>query len=682
MANTDFNRLKNEKSAYLLQHKNNPVHWWPWGAEALLKSKEENKPIFLSVGYSSCHWCHVMENESFENEETANFLNENFVCIKVDREEHPDIDTYYQQACHLFTGSGGWPLSAFLLPDLRPYFVGTYFPSVQRGKQSSFMDLLNELKRAYTDEHNIVEENASKATAAIANGMIPKDKVKFEGHFPPPNAILDVLAQYEDKENGGYGQAPKFPQFAFYEWAVEQMLEGMINKEHGDHIFKSLERMLMGGMIDHVRGGIHRYSTDETWTVPHFEKMLYDQAGYLKLLSKLSLIYPSPIVYDGIFNTLEYLHTEMIDETNFFFSAQDADSEGVEGLYFTFSQVEFEDALNRFDNDDELLAKNKDKILRWFGITEVGNFDSGLNVIRLDPEYAKEYFTSEGWEIVRLVRKALLNERKMRIPGMTDNKGIASWNFQMITALSDIMQYCQVAPIRAAASQLFNRLVDGIYQTFIKGEDGGKRLTHTTTKEVSLPYLEDYVYFAEAQLRVYELSGNEVFKQNFLDTINFIKEQFLEGEVLLTRAKHATELELYPNQGFSNFDHSFRSATTTFIGLVKRAIVLFGDLEIGDGLNDLIENTTHEILKNPLSAGEALRSLTYPDSAYKVIKCPRAWLDKDIFAGFISYFLPRFVFSYHDDTNEHWEICTTNECELKGEGLENFVQTLKPQNVE
>ncbi|EQC48043.1 thioredoxin domain-containing protein [Bacteriovorax sp. Seq25_V] len=678
MTNTNFNRLKSEKSTYLLQHKENPVHWWSWGPEALLQSKEENKPIFLSIGYSSCHWCHVMGEESFKNEETAAFLNENFICIKVDREEHPDIDAYYQQACHLFTGSGGWPLSAFLLPDLRPYFVGTYFPQVAKKDQTSFGDLLKELSRAFHNDKDVVNENAQRATDTIKEGFLPKDKVKFQGHFPPASGILDVLKQYQDNDNGGYGQAPKFPQFAFYEWALEQMLEGIVPKEQGEHIIKSLERILMGGITDQVRGGIHRYSTDATWTVPHFEKMLYDQAAFLKVLSKLSLLYPSPLVFDAIYNTLEYIHVEMLHEQDYCFSAQDADSEGVEGLYFTFTRDEFIDSLNRADEEDEALSKNMDNLIKWFNITEQGNFDSGLNVVSLSPDCAQEYFTSEGWELVRKAKKALLMERKMRIPPMTDNKGIASWNFQMITALSDVMQYCQVAPIRSAASQIFNRLIEGVYKTFIKGEDGAKRLCHTTTKDSSLPYLEDYVFFAEAQLRIYELSGNVIFKQNFLDTLNYIKDQFIDGKEILTRAKNANELELYPNQKYSSFDQSFKSPVSTLISLTRRAAVLFRDNDLVQDMNEIIEEVTHEVLKNPIAAGEALRALTYPNDAYKVISCPKAWLDQEKFANFIGYFLPRFVFDFHED-GERWEICSATQCELNGEGIDNFIETLKPQ---
>ncbi len=680
MQQLGFNKLKDENSKYLKQHENNPVHWYPWGPEAIQKSKDENKPIFLSIGYSSCHWCHIMAEESFSDDQTASFLNENFINIKVDKEEYPDIDNYYQQACQIYTQSGGWPLSAFLMPDLKPFFVGTYFPKHSNGQGASFMDILGELTRAYQEENSSVLENANKAAKSIEEGFIPKDKVEFTGHFPPPMSILEVLKSHRDDENGGYGDAPKFPQFAFNEWAIEQMLEGMVEKEDGNHIIKTIENMLMGGIYDHARGGIHRYSVDHKWQVPHFEKMLYDQAGLLRMLSKASLIYPSALIFDAIYNTLEYLHLEMIDEKKYFFSGQDADSEGVEGLYFTFSLEEFEDAVASIE--DEKISEKIEDIKKWFNITKEGNFENNLNIITLNQEAAKEYFNGENWEIIRTVRKALLTQRKMRIPPGTDNKGIASWNFMMISALADVMQYCQIPAIKSAASQLFNQAVEGCYKTFIENNERGMSLSHTTTIVNPLNYLEDYVFFAEAQLRIYELSGNEIFKNNVKDTLQFVIDQFLDGDKLLTRSKNTQEHELYPNQSYNPFDQSFKSPVSTLIATIRRASVLFKDVDLLDSIKELRERVTHDILKNPVGSGEALRSLTYPDEAYKTIKCPRSWLDKEEFAGFINYFLPRFVLDYHDEGNESWEICNMSACEINGEGIENFINTLRPAKQE
>lgn len=678
---TTFNRLKDEKSAYLLQHKENPVHWWNYGPEALLFAKEQNLPIFLSIGYSSCHWCHVMAHESFQDEVTAQYLNENFVCIKIDREELPDLDNYYQAACHLFTNGGGWPLSAFTLPDMRPFFVGTYFPKNARNGETSFMELLKELKRAYTEEHDKVEENASRVTETIEKGMVSNEKVDFSGHFPAPMSVLEALKQFRDEEFGGHGNPPKFPQFAFYEWALEQMLEGMVTKEHGDHVVKTMESILLGGICDHARGGIHRYSTDEKWLVPHFEKMLYDQAGFLKTLSKLSLIYGSPLVYDAIFNTLDYLENEMLGENNIFFSAQDADSEGVEGLYFTYTKEEFEDVLNANDDENESFAKNRENILKWFQISEEGNFENKLNVISLAKDHLEEIYTQDGWDLVRKVRQALLKDRKERIPPVTDSKGIAGWNFMMVTALVDVMQYCRIEAIRNRASTLFNRVIEGVYKEFLVAKDGeGMKIRHVTTKEGTLPYFEDYVFFSEAMLRVYEITGNPVFKDNFKDTFSFIAKEFSEGQYFKTRAIATNDFELYPNQNFSNFDTSFKSAAATMILLSRRASILFMDKELEDQFRDIAEQMTHEVLKNPLGSGEALRALTYPKEAYRVIKIPREWAKEARFINFIPYFMSRFVLDYVEGSDDRFEICAMGQCELAGSGIEEFIQALTPAN--
>lgn len=678
MGDTDFNRLKNENSSYLKQHKDNPINWWSYGPDALQKAKDENKPIFLSIGYSSCHWCHVMAAESFSNQQIADLLNDKFVCIKVDREEHPDLDSYYQTACQLFIQSGGWPLSAFLLPDMRPYFVGTYYPA-ERGinGQASFTDLITELSRVYESDKEKVEENASKVTQTIEEGLVPTERVDFQGHFPPPASILDAIKQYADEENGGYGAAPKFPHFPFYEFAVEQMLEGMVEKEQGEHIIKSIEKMLMGGVLDHARGGIHRYSVDEKFLVPHFEKMLYDQAGLLRLLAKTSLLYPSPLVFDTIINTLDYLEFEMLGEENYFFASQDADSEGTEGLYFTYTLEEFEDVINKVE-----LEADSEKLIEWFRVSKEGNFEQGLNIISLNPESKDELFVPENWEKVRIIRKELLESRKLRIPPATDNKGIASWNFMLISSLVDVMQYCQVDVIKRMASNLFNKCVEGSYKTFLLQEDGqGMKLRHTTTKEDSLPYFEDYANFAEAQLRMYEISGNEIFKNNFKDTINYISKEFIEGKKVFTRSKSITNI-IFPNQALSSFDQSFKSSVGTILNVIRRGKLLFLDKEFGSDFDELLEESKHESLKNPLNSGETIRANIYPEKAYRVVKVPHAWLEKDAFINFMSFFLPRFVIDYQVEKNENWQVCNLETCELQGEGIDNFINTLRPPKEE
>lgn len=689
--NLNYNRLKEANSLYLKQNQESPVHWWSYGPEAVNYAQQENKPIFLSIGYSASHWCQDMNSQCFNDPEVANFLNENFVNILVDREENPDIDTLYQKAAQLYGHQGGWPLSAFLLPDMKPFFVGGHYVQKSTDNQSlPFINLITELNRAYSLEKEQVIQNATQATEAIMQGPAPVEQVKFEGHFPHPNGILQAVSQFADKDNGGYGPAPKFPTFAYYEWAVEQMLEGMVEKEHGEFIIKSLENMMMGGMNDHARGGVHRYANDEKWIVPNFEKMLYDQAAFLKTMTKLSLLYPSPLVFDSIINTLDYLENEMLSDMGeegkrHFFSSQSSDSEGVEGLFFTFTENEFEDMLNNNDNDQEELGSKIEQIKKWFRISAKGNFTQGLNVISLDPALKEEIYQQQNWDLIRKVRRAILNERKERMPPMTDNKGVASWNFQLISALCDVVQYAQIDIIKQMASNLLNTALEGVFKTFIDNGPQGMKMKHSTTVEFSHPLLEDFVSFSESQLRLYEISGNEVFKQNFYDSMNFIAKEFLEDDKLLTRAKFANDFELYLNQEANIFDTAFKSSVGTFINLSRRASILFSDRDFEDRMLNLKDKVSHTILAiNPVSAGESLRALIYPKEAYRTIKMPRAWTQRPEFLNFTPYFLNRFVFNFHDTdaNNEFYEISSHTTCEIKGLGLKEFIETLTPRNQE
>lgn len=679
------NKLQGQKSLYLKQHENHPIHWQPYTHEAIQKAQDENKPIFLSIGYSSCHWCHVMAHESFENHEVANFINENFISIKVDREEFPDLDQYYQMACQLYSGSGGWPLNAFCMPDMKPFFAGTYFPPRRRGEQGppAFLELAQELARAYNQAQDQVLENANSVTQKIEEGLIPQGKVDFSGHFPPPEAILNAISEYKDEKWGGYGQSPKFPNFPFYEWAVEQMLEGMIPQEQGSHIVMSIENMLMGGICDHARGGIHRYSTDEKWMVPHFEKMLYDQAGLLRLLAKFGLIHPSPLVFDTIINTLDYLEREMLADEKYFFASQDADSEGVEGLYFTFTKEEFTDIVNR----DEELEKHSDKLIEWFNITDEGVMENQLNVISLNREKKDEFYNREAWDLIRKVRQLIIEERKTRIPPSTDNKGIASWNFMIISALVDVIQYCSIEVIKNRAFNLIQTNLDGVFNNFLKAKEGNKvKINHSTTLEHSIPYFEDYVTFCESQIRLFELTGNSLFKENFLGTIEFVRNEFIHEDKIYTRPYSLSEHFAHPNTAIDCYDSSFKSTLATFIQLIRKAALLLDDHEYELQFEKIFESIKNDALKNPVSCGETLRAMTYPDEALRRIKFPKAWVDNEEFNKYRAYFMPRFVFDAHDTEasdseldKDQWQICRFQACELQGSGIEEFLQTLIPK---
>ncbi len=665
------NKLSLESSLYLKQHAENPVHWWPYNDQALGTARELNKLIFVSIGYSSCHWCHVMAHESFEDETTAKYLNEHFVSIKVDREEFPDVDNYFQQACSIMTGRGGWPLTVFLTPDGKPFFAGTYFPKVGRQGLPSFMEILKHISDLYKNSPDQIRESAENLVKEINSPNKLEKKIQFQGHFPPPSAIMNALKNFADAKNGGYGEPPKFPHFPFYEWAAEQILEGMIPQELGKHIAESVERMLMGGMYDHVKGGIHRYSTDAKFMVPHFEKMLYDQAGLLKVLAKVSQFYPAPIIYDGILQTIDYLRTEMVDDSGYFFSAQDADSEGMEGLYFTFSKEEF---VESFKEAPEAQRAKLDYYLNVFQITDKGNFDHGLNVISLNPELKNEYYLQDGWQEVREIRRRLLELRKYRMPPATDRKGLASWNFMLISALIDVVQYCQIDVIQNEAFSLVQPTIEGCLKTFLVERDGRHLIRHSTTLDKQPIYLEDYVNFAESQLRLYEITGNQIFKTNAIESVDFTLKQFMENGELYQTALATGPFE---RQRAPLYDQSYRSPVMTLSILLSRLSVFRPDFKpeviFGERFQDMVQFT----LTSPLGHGEGLKAFTYPQDIYRKIEVPMEWNEMAEFQEMRTHFFSRFVMDYHDRKDDSYQICTREACEATGKGFEQFKTIFK-----
>ena len=678
MSSSNINNLKNETSKYYNLHKGSPIQWFSFGPEALNKARAEKKPVFLSIGYTACHWCNKMAKESFHDPQIAAYLNEHFINIQVDKEELPDIDQYYQLVSQVVSGRGGWPLNVFLTDEFKPYFCGTYFPTSAVNDTPAFKEVIENLKKAFDTEKEKVEENAKQIMQAISSPPELTEKIEFDGHFPGAAAIVHALKEMQDDEFGGYADAPKFPQFSFLEFAIEQILEGMIPQELGMHIFKTLDHMMMGGLYDHVRGGVHRYSASKDWKIPHFEKMLYDQAGLLRILTKASLISANPLYLDAQMQTLDYLRNEMLSDDGYFYSSQGADSEGIEGLYFTFSYDEFKEAITQ----DEELAEKFEQIQKWFGITEKGNFRSGLNVISLDFNHRSEFFEPQNWNLVRKTKTLLLNERKQRIPPMTDNKGISSNNFMLISALVDVIQYSKIEVIKASASQLLQTCLEGIHKTFIYSDNENElsRIHTTTTRKEHVPLFDDYVNFCEAQLRVYELSGNKVFLQNGLETLKFTAQQFIKDGKVLTRSLDYQDHFEYKNIHIQFYDQSYKAPFATYLLLLRKWKLV--DKELGDieaSLNKTIENLKHFALQNPLGYGETIRAMIYPDIAFKKMTIPLSWLKENKLIQLLTHFSSRFVMNYHTEENENWSISNIKETEFKGLDFAEFENIFKPE---
>ena len=372
------NRLIHEKSPYLLQHANNPVDWWPWCEQAFTKAKAEDKPVFLSIGYSTCHWCHVMAHESFEDQEVSEVLNHNYIAIKVDREERPDIDAVYMSVCQALTGSGGWPLTLILTPDQKPFYAGTYLPKHTRWGTSGLMEVLDAINRLWRNDR----EKLLLVGEEITRYLNQEDE-NFEAREPEKELLYTAAGQLKrsfDKTWGGFGNAPKFPMAHNLVFLMRHsLLEG--DKSALAVCEKTLRQMYRGGIYDHIGGGFSRYSTDEKWLVPHFEKMLYDNA-----LLSYAYLEAYQMTGEQFYETaargiLRYILETLTDKDGGFYCGQDADSEGVEGKFYVFEQAEIDDLLN----EDASYFK------RWFGITKGGNFE-GKNILNLidNEEYEKE----------------------------------------------------------------------------------------------------------------------------------------------------------------------------------------------------------------------------------------------------------------------------------------------------
>ena len=481
------NRLANETSPYLLQHAHNPVDWWPWGPDALARAKLLDKPIFLSVGYAACHWCHVMERESFENEETARFLNDRFVPIKVDREERPDIDQIYMSAVQAMTGQGGWPMSVFLTPDGRPFYGGTYFPDEPRHGMPSFRQVLAGIDGAWREQRPDLEAAGAKLVdALVQQGRLPSTTTE------PTQALLEtavaaIEAQF-DNLNGGWGRAPKFPQPMTIEFLLRRHVAT------GDQrplaiARRSLDRMADGGIHDQLGGGFHRYSTDEKWLVPHFEQMLYDNAQLARVYLHAFQLTGDTRYRDIATGTLDYMARELATEDGAFAASQDADTEGEEGATFTWSAVEIGEALG----DDAPL------FTAAYGVTDDGNWEGRTILSRVTPpgDEATEARLAHA-------REVLLERRARRPQPARDDKALAAWNGLAIAAFAEASRLPGGERYREIAVRAASAILAGL-----RSDKGRLKRSWKDGRATGEGVLEDYSHLAEGLLALYEATFDE-----------------------------------------------------------------------------------------------------------------------------------------------------------------------------
>lgn len=557
------NRLINEQSPYLRQHAYNPVDWYPWGDEALARAKAENKPILLSIGYSACHWCHVMERESFEDEGIARLMNENFVSIKVDREERPDLDHIYMEAVQMISGRGGWPLTMFLTPEGKPFFGGTYFPPVDRQGMPGFPRVLMAIAQAYRNDAHEVQHNIAKlseALGALGTYTAPEGELRRD----LPIAAAHTLARSYDSVNGGLGQAPKFPNSFVFSLFLRGY-DADNDPSFATMVRDTLNKMARGGIYDQIGGGFHRYSVDDRWLVPHFEKMLYDNALLARLYLDAARALSEPEFLTVAHEVLDYVLREMTAPDGGFYSTQDADSEGEEGKFFLWNPAEVEQVL------DAGLATIAE---RYFDVTAEGNFE-GRNILHRTIEIADaakmfDMTPDQMAEAIATIKQKLFAARERRIKPARDEKVLAAWNGMMISALAGAYRALHepryLAAAENAARFVMTTLWDGraLRRSF---KDGAARFN---------AYLEDYALVGSAMLDVYQATLDPAYLAHARTLADVILERFLDperGGFFFTSADHEQLITRFK----AAFDGSTPSGNSAAVMLLLRLSAYTGD---------------------------------------------------------------------------------------------------------
>lgn len=580
-----MNRLAKEKSPYLLQHANNPVDWYSWGEEAFEAARQADKPIFLSIGYATCHWCHVMEHESFENPEIAASMNETFICIKVDREERPDIDAIYMMTCQMMTGQGGWPLSIVMTPDKHPFYAATYIPPENRYSRMGMNKLVPALEKAWKEQRDEVMNSAKDILSNLSRQQEPKTD---QGLAPGlvDTGYRELMAQY-DKQNGGFGSSPKFPtphRMVFLLRHGEE--DALLAAKH------TLSQMRRGGIFDQVGFGFHRYSTDPKWLLPHFEKMLYDQA--LMALAYLEAFERSR---DEQFanvsrETLEYVSRDMTDPLGGFYSAEDADSEGEEGLFYIWSASQLE----------TLLGDKYSQVADLWNISEDGNFSdessgesSPFNIPHLTQE-----LSTQDIQLISEVRNQLFEEREKRIHPLKDTKILADWNGLMIAAFARAGRILKDTTYLATARKAYEFI--GSYMS----EEDGTIWHRWCDGEAAVPgQMEDYVFVITGLLELYEstyelkyledaIRYNDILTKNFTD---------VDGGGYFMTSIHAETLITRPK---SLYDGATPSGNSLHMLNLLRLARLTGRIELEEKARAIELAYTEPLKRSPSNISQAL----------------------------------------------------------------------------
>jgi uncharacterized protein len=581
------NDLIHESSPYLLQHAHNPVNWYPWGDAALQKAKAENKMLIISIGYAACHWCHVMEHESFEDTDVATIMNEHFICIKVDREERPDVDQVYMTAAQLITGRGGWPLNALALADGRPFYAGTYFP------KAGWIQLL----QYFIDLKKTNPEAIVKSAEQVTKGIHAAENVSFKENEKPflPEELdkqFSSLKTIIDFKKGGADRAPKFPMPSIWEYLLHYNYLSK-NEEALKAVTVTLDNMALGGIYDHLEGGFARYSTDANWHVPHFEKMLYDNSQLVSLYAQAYQLTKDPLYKKVVYETLDFVAHELTSPEGAFYASLDADSEGEEGKYYVWQKEEV----------DQLLGNDSELFCEFFNIIEQGNWE-GKNIPRIlqskdDFSIEKKIDKDQFEQIILRSLEKLSGKRNTRIKPSLDDKIILGWNALMIAAVAKAGIVLQDEFYRELAGTNLNFL-----QKNFKKDSISPGLFHTYKNGLAKypAFLDDYAYMIAALLQFYQASFDESHLQSSYELCNYIIENFSDEDSIFFFFTHMEQKDVIVRKK-EIYDGATPSGNAVMAENLYRLSVIFDKPDWRVRADKMLEILSPSIIKYPGSFG-------------------------------------------------------------------------------
>ena len=636
--NQKANALIHELSPYLLQHAYNPVHWRAWNDETLALAIKQNKPLFVSIGYATCHWCHVMEHESFENQEIADLLNEHFIAVKVDREERPDIDAALMEMCQAMTGHGGWPLSIFMTPDKLPFFAGTYFPKDSIPQRIGFKDILTRINEGWNNERDAIISSGQEIVAQLKSHNA-KSQTELLSDEVFEKADASFIDRY-DKEYGGFGSRPKFPSPHHVIYLLRRA-KLKSTPELADMAMHTLKSMANGGLHDHIGHGYHRYSTDREWLVPHFEKMLYDQAMILSAMTE-AFLYSGDSAFERYAEEIvEYVQSRLLSPEGAWYCAEDADSEGEEGTYYLFTESELSDILNA---EEFALAKSCFHISREGNyLDESGGHRTGKNIMSL---FLDDTHAQSNPELFASIRNKCLNYREQRIPPLLDDKILTDWNGLMIHAMSFAGRSFNKPEWIVSAQKAHD---------FIHGKmRGATGLLHRYRNgQASISAMaDDYAYLMHATFELYTATGKDQYMHDCIQYAAIFKEQFMDDE---GRIKVSKIQELDFHQYASAYDGAIPSGASIASMVFAKLGALTGKQEYFSTAYAIIHANGKNIQSYPNGFSAMLMTLSFLIEPRSEIMISGIGISQERDACkqlILSTYLPHAVIAYNETSNQ------------------------------